>query len=439
MFKGLKLTRGQEDMERLTATAIAKSYNVIGYDAVGVSKYDLSAGLNFLINLSKQSKFSWLSANLVRKSDSKPIFKAKVILHVNKLRIGVAGLTNMAAQSMLSAADGVVVLPWRDILPPLLKELKPQTDMIILLSNLSPKENRQIAEEFNDIHLIIQAGQTGNGLPPKSLNNTLICQTAKQGKYIGILDINWSRSKEWGIDKRGLLAQQRSALDRLNWQLSKYEKHGDPLQIFKNQPEKLQGYRRLLTRRQKMEKEIANLNQVISSDQRSDGPCTFKNRFIAMETSMPDEPEVSAIVSELNKKINAIGRAKAGISKAMHKTYTGWRRCRICHTKEAAAWQNTKHAKAYKTLVNRNRQFNIDCLFCHVTGISRKNAADAVSVSIDLRGVGCEACHGPGKEHIKDPKLNKLTARPEAPVCLSCHTTTHDDSFDYARDIKLVH
>lgn len=439
LFRELTLTPGLEDQARLTATAIVKSYNLMGYDAVGVSKYDLSAGLNFLINLSKQSKFSWLSANLVRKSDSKPIFNGSIILHVGKLRIGVAGLTDMTAQSMLSAADEALVLSWRNILPPLIKKLKDQTDMIVILSNLTPKENQQIAEEFNDIHVIIQAGEAGSNLQPKPLNNTLICQTMNQGKYIGILDINWRNAHKWGIDQTGLLSQQKSALDRLNWQLGKYEKYGDPLQTFKDQPDKLQIYKRLLTRRKYMQNEIDHLTRDINAHQEGAAPCTFKNRFIAMETSIPDEQEVSDIVNKLNKKINTIGKAKAGLSKVMYKTYIGWPRCGKCHAKKVAAWKNTKHAKAYETLVNRNSQFNLDCLFCHVTGISRENAPAALSLSIDLREVGCEACHGPGKEHAKAPKFNKMTAKPNRAVCLNCHNRSHDDSFDYARAIKLVH
>ena len=438
LFKGLKLTRGQEVQERLTATTIAKSYDLMGYNAVGVSKYELTAGLDFLVKLSKEVSFSWLSANLVQKSTSEPIFTPYITVPANNLKIGVIGLTDPTAKNMLSTA-AVTILPWEKVLPVLLEKLKLQTDMIIVLSNLPPAENRKIAEQFKDIHLIIQAGKAGGDIVPKALNNTLITQTAKQGKYVGIMNINWRNSRQWGTDKAGRLKKQRNTLGRLNWQISKYEKHGDPLESLKKYPAKLQVYKRLLKQRQSVEQQVERLSQEINASHGAPEPCTFKNRFVAMETTMPDDQQVKELVDKLNKKVNEMGKARAKINQNMHKKYSGWRPCGNCHAKILAAWQKTKHAKAYETLVEKKRQFNLDCIYCHVTGISRSNAVDALSIGVDLREVSCEACHGPGKKHLKDPERFKLIARPTAKLCLTCHTEEHDGSFDYEQDSKLVH
>ncbi len=437
LFKGLKLTNGQEEQERLTAETIARSYDLMGYNAVGVSANDLTAGLDFLVNLSREVKFSWLSANLVQKSTLKPVFKDYIIVPVGNLDIAVIGLTNNISQSMLSA--DTIILPWEKVLKPLLTKLTPQTDMIILLSNLPQAQNRKIAEQFKNIHIILQSGHGGGNIHPKPQDNTLITQTARQGKYIGIMNINWRDSKHWGIDKAAMLKKEQAALGRLNWQISKYEKHGDPLKSLKDRPGKLQVYQRLLKKRQNSNLQISRLKQEIKANNDKKEPCTFDNRFIAMETTLPDDHRVKNIVDKLNKEINLLGKAKAKVNKSLHKKYSGWRSCGKCHPKILAAWQQTRHATAYETLVIKKRQFNIDCLYCHVTGVRKDQAVDALSVDIDLREVGCEACHGSGKKHIRDPEHNKLEAKPAESLCITCHTVEHDGSFSYEKASKLVH
>lgn len=438
LFKGLKLTRGQEKQEQLTANTIAHCYDLMGYNAVGISSYELTAGLDFLLKLSKTTKLAWLSANLVDKSTSKPVFSPYLIAPAGKIKIAIIGLTSPSAKNMLSDTNATV-LPWTEVLPQLHTKLQEQADMIIVLSSLPPVENRKIAEQFKDVHLILQAGNGGNNLPPKPLNNTLITQTDRQGKHIGIMKTTWRSSSIWGIDRAATLKKTQGVLDRRNWQISKYEKHGDPLVTLKEYPNKLQVYKRLLRQRRETENKINQLTKEIKNNQGAPEPSTFKNRFIAMETTLPDDHRVKVLVDKLNKKINAMGRARCQINQKLHQKYSGWRPCGNCHPKILKAWQNTRHARAYETLVNKNRQFNLDCVYCHITGVSKKNAAEALSIGVDLREVSCEACHGPGRMHLKDPKKFKLTTKPAAALCLTCHTDEHDGSFDYVQDIKLIH
>ncbi len=436
LFKDLRLTHGQEQGEMLTAQAIVKSYNLMGYQAVGISEYELTAGLDFLRKINRESKFSWLSANLVSRKEHRPIFKSELLLTVDNLKIGVTALTGPAAGKLLTTKDQALLLPWQDSLPAVIKDLKSKSDIIILLSSLPPLANTKIARRYQNINILIQAAQTGTNIHPQPLANTLICQTTKQGKYIGIMDINWQKSQRWGIDKAGLLRKNLNALDRLNWRLAKYN---EPEKELKNFPAKLQIWRHLLGRRNKLQAEIGRLKADIKAGRLNNQPSTFKNNFIAMETNLPDAPRISRIIDNLNKEINRLGRIKAGKLKVVENRYIGWRRCGKCHQAEVKSWRRTRHAKAYETLVNKNRQYNLDCLFCHVTGIDRQHKLAALSVSADLREVGCESCHGPGRAHATNPKKNKLISSPREKICLNCHTKAHDPNFKYEADIKRTH
>ncbi len=437
LFKDLRLTQGQEQDEMLTARAIVKAYNLMGYQAVGISKYDLTAGLDFLRQISRKSKFSWLSANLVNSKDHRPIFQSKILLPIENLKIGVTALTGPAADKLLTTKDQALLLPWQDSLPAVIKDLKGRSDIIILLSSLPPPTNKEIARRYQNINILIQAAQTGTNTYPQPLANTLICQTTKQGKYIGIMDINWQKSQKWGVDKAGLLRQDLNALDRLNWRLSKYN---EPEKELKNFPAKLQIWRHLLGQRNKLQAEIDRLKTDIKAGRLNNQPSTFKNHFIAMTTDLPDDQGISLIVRNLNKEINRLGRIKAREIKVIkNNNYIGWQRCGKCHRAEVKSWKRTRHARAYETLVEKNRQYNLDCLFCHVTGIDHRHKSAALSVSADLREVGCESCHGPGRAHAANPQKNKLIYRPGEKTCLSCHTKAHDPDFKYETDIKRTH
>jgi hypothetical protein len=100
---------------------------------------------------------------------------------------------------------------------------------------------------------------------------------------------------------------------------------------------------------------------------------------------------------------------------------SGWQACRSCHPEQTRFWQQTKHAGAWQTLEKANQQFNQDCLICHVTlptydmeTVLGDNLLAALSP--ELKGVGCEACHGPGKNHAETRKNTNSPRRMKQPV-----------------------
>jgi len=76
------------------------------------------------------------------------------------------------------------------------------------------------------------------------------------------------------------------------------------------------------------------------------------------------------------------------------------------------------------------------CIGCHVTGY---NPADKASMQ---NGVGCEACHGPGGEHISGGDKKATIVNPknldkakQAMICGQCHSVGKDPSGVYAHPV----
>lgn len=109
--------------------------------------------------------------------------------------------------------------------------------------------------------------------------------------------------------------------------------------------------------------------------------------------------------------------------------YMGAKFCRTCHSSADRGryhrWLESRHARTFDVL-NGAEQTDPQCLSCHTTGHARPISEK--SIRKDLRGVQCEACHGPGSEYksmrvMKDPELarEKGLWNVTREVCLKCH------------------
>lgn len=434
LFSKNTLASGLEvEQAKITAAAIVDSYSKIGYEAVGIARQDLAGGISFLKEQASRSSFPWISANLVDRNTQQPLFPPSLILGKNDMHIGIIGITGHTGKSPIEEDPDVDIISWQQVLPPLIASLEKQCDIIILLSNLPHSENKILSKQFNNIHLIIQSGIATNNVNPLLVNNTLICQTEKQGKHLGMMNIQWHPSRTWHNEENPLLLQKQNELDRLNWRLKKIRSKGNPEVLYKDRPKNLLAYRNLEKKESLLRQEISQAEMKETSPEKQS---VYQNTFIPIKKEFPDQAEIAHIVEQAKIEVNALGK-KRRASKILA-GYTGSQSCRECHIEQYDNWQPTRHANAYKTLTAKSQQFNVDCLPCHVTGIEIDKGHIALSLPEDLLKVGCESCHGPGQDHAATPEQSNLL-RPSVTVCLQCHTDEHDDNFDFKRDRLLVH
>jgi hypothetical protein len=413
LFDGVQLPTARVAQARATAEGIVKAYNLMGYDAAGVSRHDLAGGLSFLQELATRSDFAWLSTNLVD-HQRRPIFKSHISKKVGELTVAIIGLTAEEG----SALPGAMVLPWQEVLPPLVASLQDSTDFIILLADLPTGKLKTITTSLPEIKLVIQAEGHAANLPPATGGGTLICRTASQGKYLGILEIDWQGGTSWGRNRQELLLEKRRDFDQLSWQL-------------RRQPSSAE-----------LEKQRQLLTQEITALEKSGGNSSFENRFLTLAPTLPDDPAVLAVTDNVRNQTYELGTKAAQGQEARNdppqpaasSPYVGWQACGECHPGQMRQWQQTRHADAYRTLAARKQQFNLDCLSCHVTGYE-KAAPEILVPPANLQAVGCESCHGPGRQHINAPSQEQMIRKPSAEICLRCHTPERDDSFDYTRDL----
>ena len=104
--------------------------------------------------------------------------------------------------------------------------------------------------------------------------------------------------------------------------------------------------------------------------------------------------------------------------------------CQRCHEQEYQQWSATRHAFAYETLLKKERYFDAGCVSCHTTGFGYSTGFQIGDSDSTLKGVQCETCHGPGKQHIGNPKKSNIRSGADTSLCLQCHDTKHSPGFE---------
>jgi len=173
------------------AHLMIESFNLMGYDAMGIGDDDLLMGKEFLSEISKKAHFPFLSSNLLDEVSGKVLFQSFLIKEIRGLRIGIFALLSPDFFTGHSEPrrKGVTFRPPIETAQAIVKELKPKTDLIILLSHLGYAKDIELAQTLQGINIIIGGHNGLNLVYPPVTKNTIILQSASRGMYGARLDL----------------------------------------------------------------------------------------------------------------------------------------------------------------------------------------------------------------------------------------------------------
>ncbi len=221
---------------------------------------------------------------------------------------------------------------------------------------------------------------------------------------------------------------------------------------------------------------MGRLNLLLDENRKVIG---FGHEMVPMAPSIQNAPAVLGLLAEY------VDRLKILVGSAAFRptledlyvpptNYVTANACRECHEEEYEGWRVTPHAHAFETLENRDRGFDPECQRCHTTGFRYRTGFITPRGSPHFKHVQCEACHGPGGDHVHDPAapapgtaeeparagkgpdeppLAGEARRPKGPeetaegatygaiteeVCLRCHTPHNSPEFEYEKYLKKV-
>jgi hypothetical protein len=150
----------------------------------------------------------------------------------------------------------------------------------------------------------------------------------------------------------------------------------------------------------------------------------------------PSDPATEKEVTGVLEQVQAVNRAALAKLEAPSSPgvwYVGAEACKACHGDIHKKWTLSPHARATADLAIDHQQENPDCLRCHATGLGKSGGFPQPSV--DLSGVQCEACHGPGSGH---PPRRLTSVPPSQETCGGCHDRRDSPFFDAQGYWQLV-
>lgn len=156
---------------------------------------------------------------------------------------------------------------------------------------------------------------------------------------------------------------------------------------------------------------------------------------LPVTSDLSDDPEILEMVKNHDKEWEAyIASLRAGQTgmiggSQQPQTFVTALKCRECHISEYDSWLQTKHAQAFQSLRKDNRTTDPECVACHTTGYKLKGGFTSENATPQLRNVQCEACHGSGTRHSRNPAKGYGLVLES--TCVQCHDKPNSPDFEY--------
>ena len=195
----------------------------------------------------------------------------------------------------------------------------------------------------------------------------------------------------------------------------------------------------------------------------------FRYERIPLDARFENSEPVVALMQFYQNQLQQVGLEGLGIKPipdrraAESGKFVGSKVCADCHEPSYSVWRKSKHATAWRSLVETSkpaRTHDPECIACHVVGwnptefLPYENGFMGEKETPHLLDVGCESCHGPGELHVKaeqgsdEAQQEKLRKAVRLPVegnvarklCIQCHDGDNSPSFDFETYWpKIVH
>ena len=432
---------GIHDQALLKYEIAMKALNILGYSAIGVGSDDFALplidGMSLFTLQKPDAPPRILAANLDRK------YRADVYPNPEKPNqsmigdwvaarpaggpaVGIVGLIGGTVMKQIQAKDAKVQFADNNatVLAAALKEMEAaHVELKVVLFQGTFAHAQAIAQQhFPDKFNVILCLSDEDTPPARAdqVGKTMIVRVGHRGRYLGVV----------GAYHTG--------------------KPGSPFDLYY---------------------QSVQLGEVYETDKAKEKD----HPIIKLLDHYADEVKSQDFLKRTPQRAVPVPQALAGL--ALH--YVGSDACKSCHQAEFATWKTSKHAHAIDALVKvankpDKRQFDPECISCHVVGYGLKSGYDGKPATTHLAHVGCESCHGPGSAHASaannpafraamspwksNPRdylpapgtlqkgVDAMTPAEKAiylhvvDVCIKCHDTDNDPHFEFAKNWpQIIH
>lgn len=424
-WKSGQLSAAARPQQRRKAQLILDAFVHDSVDALGIGTSDLVLGVDWLQGEITQRELPATLANLTC-GEQRP-FPGHQVVVVDGARLGFVGVLSDSAQVEGCAVSNNAQAVRAEM------EAMGEVDLLVVFGHGTNSDDETLASAVTEIDVIINGQARVTRVTPKSLPNGAVQLGAgSRGKKLGVAELILRPGAE-GFSSTGELENLRQRRDGFVERLASAENNLSAEDASVQQRAERQ-VRYFTEEIAEMDAEIAALTEPV------DGVVNeIRVELTELSRSVRDHPAVAGMLEQAQADITALEQA-AAVPELGDTPYMGSAACSGCHAEIYAQWQSTAHARAYATLQVEERELDRDCFSCHVTGAMDPTGPQHPSqVPPHLQGVGCESCHGAGRDHMVSPAEGGMVRSPPQENCVQCHDGKQDEGrFDWERYLPMV-
>jgi hypothetical protein len=433
-FMDMELAADRRAQEIAKAETIAASMRSLNLLAFAPGRNDWAGGPATLKKLTETSSAPLLAANLEAAAVAPARWTKK---KVGGVEVGIIGVA--APDKSKLPLEGAASSPASDAVKAGVDALKTVgVQAIVVLAAVGRGEAQRIADTNTEL-LAVVVGSTGGGgeantqaPPAERIGDVLIVETGNHLQTVAVVDLYPREGATGGgllkfADGTGVERVRRREeltrrIDELRVRVATWE------------TDKSVDRKDIEARKADMTKLEAERDALDKAPAPATGSY-YRYAMREIRDKLGADEAVKAQMATYYKKVNDANKLEFADRKPKPPAkgepgYAGIETCTNCHEDARKVWDKTSHSGAYATLTTQFKEFNLDCVSCHVTGYDRPGGSTVTHVD-DLKNVQCEVCHGPGQLHAAKPEKVKIpVAKPSTDVCLSCHHPPHVHTFD---------
>jgi hypothetical protein len=355
-FQNSTIPLGSETQWQLKARLIADSYAIMGVDAIGIGEIDLAMGADFLKELTSKNHLAFIASNIDYPSfkqvnDDKQTFSPFKIIQKGSKKIGIISLLHPGL--LKSPSENIEFKALDSSLDDLLKTLRNEPDITILLSHLPPVEEENLLKKRDDINIIISS-HYGYSQTPIHINNGIIVTAGNRGKYLGILRLKFHGKGPYKLTHEG---KESGTIT--------YSEEWVPVeQDLKNHPE--------------IDKLIENYNKSVA--QLNLSPSVIEQiKYAGAETCMTCHPKQYNFWRTTKHAFayNTLEREQKNLDPE----------CIGCHT------TGFKMPGGFTVPANVGKMKNVQCEACHINSTEHANNMGKLKQEKTVPEAVCRGCH----------------------------------------------
>ena len=354
-----------------------KGMELLGIEVLNIGGNDVEELQALGVELGKNGRF--VSANLLSGQSGDPLLDPYVIKAMSPapsapaIRVGFIGFA-VSKHAAKSGADYRWENP-SDSARKWLPELREKCDYVIALACMPLGDAIQLAIDHKGIDMILNGFEHQTAMPPITVSRSTIVYAEDEAKSLGEL--------------RFSLKSGRPAVQPLNHRLTRRVADDPDMAAF-------------------MVKAQADIS--------------------ARQTDLA--LEIAQVHGHDHDHAHGHGHGHGSHQDPVDSDFVTSQACATCHADAFQVWESSAHAHAIDILIRERKQFDTQCVICHVTGSGQPGGFEDLYRTAHLANVQCEACHGQGREHSRQPTVFKM--EPLGPnSCVTCHNRSNSPEFEF--------